>query len=60
MSFGGSTSGALDYAVSRLIQDGVTVVVSAGNESDSSCYHSPARVPGAITVGASNDWDEVA
>ena len=60
MSLGGGPSRTLDAAVRRVIADGVTVVVAAGNESQNACYTSPARVGGAITVGASNRFDQVA
>jgi subtilisin family serine protease len=60
MSLGGSPSDALDAAVNAAIADGVTVVVAAGNSSSDSCDFSPARVPGAITVGASEIDDRVA
>ncbi len=49
---------AVDNAVAGLIADGVTVVVAAGNESRPSCGSSPARVPAAITVGASTALDD--
>lgn len=57
MSLGGSASKAMDTAVQRLINRGVTVVVSAGNEGEDACTVSPARLPAAITVAASNDVD---
>lgn len=58
MSFGGgSTSKALDAAVARVIDDGITVAVSAGNSKKKACKASPARVPAAITVGASDQSD---
>ena len=60
MSLGGPGSTILDDAVLRMIQDGVTVVVAAGNDSAPSCYYSPARVAEAITVGASAYGDGAA
>jgi serine protease len=51
-------SAALDAAVARAIAAGVTFVVAAGNKSRDACGSSPARVPGAITVGASTRDDE--
>ena len=60
LSLGGTTSVALDNALNALIADGVTVVVAAGNESSPSCGVSPARVPAAVTVAASDRFDEAA
>jgi aqualysin 1 len=57
MSLGGSISNTLDIAVSGLIGQGVTVVVSAGNANIDACAVSPAHVAGAITVAASDDGD---
>ena len=41
-----------------MIDDGITVVVAAGNSSQNSCSFSPARVPTAITVAASEIDDD--
>jgi subtilisin family serine protease len=60
MSLGGPPSPSVDAAVNAVIADGVTVVVSAGNDSDDTCNQSPARAPAAITVGASDSDDDVA
>ncbi len=60
MSLGGFASSAVDAAVSAVIADGVTVVVAAGNDNDNSCNYSPARVPAAITVGATSIDDAIA
>ncbi|ORZ32302.1 peptidase S8/S53 domain-containing protein [Catenaria anguillulae PL171] len=49
-SFGGDTSTA--RAIRSLTQQGVAVVVAAGNESQDACNVSPAFIPEAITVGA--------
>jgi serine protease len=52
-------SPAINYAVNNSITAGVTYVVAAGNTGDDSCGYSPAGVVAAITVGASNDADNV-
>ncbi len=56
-SLGGAASSAVDSAINRLIADGVTVAVAAGNENADACGGSPSRVPGALTVGASDRND---
>lgn len=57
LSLGGSPSPALDQAICRTIDAGVTVVVAAGNESADACGASPARVVQALTLGASDRRD---
>ncbi|GAA0817732.1 S8 family serine peptidase [Spirilliplanes yamanashiensis] len=57
MSLGGSNSTALDDAVKRSIASGVTYAVAAGNDNVDACQQSPARLPGAITVGATDSAD---
>lgn len=57
MSLGGPSSSTLDGAVKNLIAKGIHVVVAAGNSNADACNYSPARVPDAITVGATTSAD---
>ena len=57
MSLGGSANSSVDTATNNLINAGVTVVVAAGNNNANACNYSPARVPNAITVGATQSND---
>ncbi|MCX4905279.1 S8 family peptidase [Streptomyces sp. NBC_00878] len=57
MSFGGPADPRLDAAVRNSIASGVTYTVSAGNDGLPASLYSPARVKGAITVGASDKKD---
>jgi subtilisin family serine protease len=57
MSLGGAPAPALDLAVCRSIQAGVSYSVAAGNESADACGSSPARVSQAIGTGASDRSD---
>jgi subtilisin family serine protease len=52
MSLGGGVSTAIDAAVRRSVAAGVTYAVAAGNSNANACGSSPARVPEAVTVGA--------
>jgi subtilisin family serine protease len=57
MSLGGPPAPALDLAVCRSIQAGVSYAVAAGNESADACDSSPARVLQALGAGASDRRD---
>ena len=48
---------SVDMAVQEVIDAGITVVASAGNDAEDACSRSPAHIQDAITVGASNSSD---
>lgn len=54
MSLTSSNSGTLNSAVQAVINNGVPVVTAAGNSDIDSADWSPANLPAAITVAASN------
>jgi len=54
MSLGGGIQQALDDAVAASIASGVTYAIAAGNSNANACNFSPARVPTAITLGATD------
>lgn len=49
-----------DVAVKNSIDAGFTYVIAGGNSSMEACNFSPARVPEAISVGASNIYNQMA
>jgi subtilisin family serine protease len=62
MSLGGPASSAVDTAVANAINAGVTFAVAAGNGNQAgigqdACKYSPARVPAALTIGATDKTD---
>ncbi len=62
MSLGGGASTTVDDAVKRMIADGVASAVAAGNGNQAgiaqdACKYSPARVPEAMTIGATTETD---
>jgi aqualysin 1 len=60
LSLGGPKSNLMNAAVDALVQAGVMVVVSAGNEATSSCTKSPASSDLVLSVSATNRNDEMA
>lgn len=57
MSLGGGANSAIDSAVNDAVNAGIVVVVAAGNSAADACSYSPARVPAAITIGATDIRD---
>ncbi|MBW3655550.1 MAG: S8 family peptidase, partial [Gemmatimonadetes bacterium] len=62
MSLGGGANTTVDDAVKRMIADGVASAVAAGNGNlagiaQDACKYSPARVPDAMTIGATTKTD---
>jgi subtilisin family serine protease len=57
MSLGGDVSTLLDFVVEQSIAGGLPFVIAAGNATDDACLTSPARVPSAITIGATGPTD---
>ncbi|MHA6281091.1 S8 family serine peptidase [Salinimicrobium sp. CAU 1759] len=59
-SFGYYASEAMDLAFENSLGAGIHFAVSAGNADRDACEYSPARVPGVLTVGASDVQDRIA
>jgi subtilisin family serine protease len=57
MSLGGGLSASLNTAVQNSVAAGVVYAIAAGNSSADACGFSPASVPTAITVGATDSND---
>ena len=62
MSLGGGANSTVDAAVNRMIDDNVASAVAAGNGNiagiaQDACKSSPARVPRAMTIGATTKTD---
>ena len=57
LSLGGGRSFAVEAAIKRLIQAGVTVVGAAGNDQTDACAMTPGGVTEALIVGNANEND---
>lgn len=62
MSLGGGANTSVDDATKRMIASGVATAVAAGNgnqggRAQDACKYSPARVPEAMTIGATTKTD---
>jgi len=58
-SLGGSgTSQTYKAGIEAAVAKGIVVVVAAGNDNSNACNFSPAFVPAAITVGATDKQDK--
>jgi len=62
MSLSGGANSSVDQAVQRMIADGVATAVAAGNgnflgRQDDACRYSPARLPDAMTISATDRTD---
>ncbi|KAK9461055.1 peptidase S8/S53 domain-containing protein [Lipomyces oligophaga] len=60
MSLGGGRSQAFNDAVRKVVDQGIHVVVAAGNSHQDACGFSPAGEEAALTVGATNVTDHMA
>lgn len=56
-SLGGGRSIAFNTAIASLVDSGIVTVVAAGNERTDACTRSPASSIEAITVGATDRFD---
>lgn len=59
MSLGGVSNSALQAGVAKLTANGIIVVAAAGNSAVDAANTSPANAPSAITVGATDQSDNL-
>lgn len=59
MSLGGRRTESVEEAVTAIVNQGISVVVAAGNDLGDACTKSPASNPLAITVGGTAKGDGV-
>lgn len=63
MSLGGPSNSETDpmnISIQNSIQTGINYVVAAGNSREDACLYSPAKIPEALTVGASDIYNRAA
>ena len=59
MSLSSQTSSIVNNTSTNIINMGIAIVASAGNEEDDACIRSPGSTPGVITVAGSALGDDV-
>lgn len=59
MSISSAATQVIDDAVQSAYDNGVIVVVAAGNSRANACDFSPARAPNAVTVGGTSEDDSL-